>query len=1254
MTTTRATYGQPAPPALLPIPRRSASAAYPLTEQRPDPDAGSGSGWLGPSSLSVLRRSRQRYLEAMVRRLAALPGSARLDEYLEVAGNWADAQGSTSPELDRAFRRRTGEYFTRRAAWRRAAIVEARSLADSPSWFLHAGELSELLAQATTSWTHRADCADLQALRAIRESHRARLLAHLSDLVRQAVTDADAAPLRLRNQHDVQVLLGRLEAAAGIAELMERADPGTGPCEAMLVHRARSRLELLWARETSRREQIPLLERLADASFSTNWQDARDVIDEVLHEWGQRDPDLAAPDGQVALRDSLIRLHLSRRARAIRELVALTEGIAEATEQLGPSDTAWPHVRAEMARARAEMQVLQAIGAEPRDDLTRIQVALTRFDGTSRTAQARAELERIAAEAVRITEACRLSEIVPLHRRAAQLQRTYEQVDGGRKLCPDLHHQLGQVVSRLGLLEKASALPAQSPRSAATGILSTWRHTFPHDRRWDDLLEAILEGTERHRRAFLATLENELAGMPANTDARTIVRLVRRWQTANGAGDCTPLLLAFGRLLEARACWRMTVLDRARRYALDPGWQSRAEALHSLLQVSGTELLEDTSDWEILRSIIADHHVRLAGWVTAECHEAHIRLEAAMDPGLDVHEVAHQCEEVVHSLASVEDMMANLSERGGVHGRRLAQCRLALAAVRDDAVRRTALTRLLQVLEELGESPQGPSRWARFEDTCRRWDDAVAARPAPQQLEERLDAYVHAHEGARASWSARLVRRARTIARNAQKRGRPSEWWTKHEEELHTIAHDLRAAGSTSRSGLGDAVSAVTRAHSRFDAAHSMHADIAALRALASRARCADGRSDLRRVVSEYEALDRGRVLDPISRAQIDEWAMASARDRLADLAATAEQIADSSACHGVEQELQGIEDSIRALEDRVDPAAFEVAMGKHAAAVRRFRKRLMREPWWRVSPSIRLVRLTALADHSRRTGRPDPVRATGSDWNPEMYVPKQSLGADAVLGDGGQGIVRLASQFPGLAFKEYRFTDSSRHRQLEALVRLHAGLGNADRDVLDRNTAWPVAIVHETGQPVGFLMVAAGDEYWQPAGPKLRPTLMTGQFLMFPPKATWRHVRLPSSAERRDLVLQVLRVFEMFDRHSIVYGDVSGTNLLWSLSPEPRVLLLDCDGVRPAGQTRRLDTLDWHDPHSAATDVESDRYKVALLVMRILLVNSVWRPDGSQPKGLLGGVGPSAVKAVGDLVRRAGGPPRMRPTAGEWLAALG
>jgi hypothetical protein len=105
-------------------------------------------------------------------------------------------------------------------------------------------------------------------------------------------------------------------------------------------------------------------------------------------------------------------------------------------------------------------------------------------------------------------------------------------------------------------------------------------------------------------------------------------------------------------------------------------------------------------------------------------------------------------------------------------------------------------------------------------------------------------------------------------------------------------------------------------------------------------------------------------------------------------------------------------------------------------------------------------------------------------------------------------------------------------------------------------------------------------------------------------------------------------------------------------------VMLIDCDGMRREGRAPVLpqaETLDWNDPRAApdsAPDMDRDRYKLALAVLRVVTGRLDARPgEGSVVNGH--GLSEHARESVEQLLELAAGPVGTRPTAIAWAAAL-
>ena len=130
--------------------------------------------------------------------------------------------------------------------------------------------------------------------------------------------------------------------------------------------------------------------------------------------------------------------------------------------------------------------------------------------------------------------------------------------------------------------------------------------------------------------------------------------------------------------------------------------------------------------------------------------------------------------------------------------------------------------------------------------------------------------------------------------------------------------------------------------------------------------------------------------------------------------------------------------------------------------------------------------------------------------------------------------------------------------------------------------------------------------------------------------RATRFGVDDPTDGDRRVLCHALASVLAVLHRNELVYGDLSARNVLWTIRPEPAVLLLDCDGVRRVGKAapaRQLDSPDWDDPSSTNQTIESDRYKFGLFVARVF-ARSLTSRDSERASTVLGDTGRTLVSA--------------------------
>ena len=247
-----------------------------------------------------------------------------------------------------------------------------------------------------------------------------------------------------------------------------------------------------------------------------------------------------------------------------------------------------------------------------------------------------------------------------------------------------------------------------------------------------------------------------------------------------------------------------------------------------------------------------------------------------------------------------------------------------------------------------------------------------------------------------------------------------------------------------------------------------------------------------------------------------------------------------------------------------------------------------------------------------------------------------------------------FSTPFP-LVYKEFSHDSEVKPAALDTMVSLRRGLETRDREFLDRHTTWPLILVEEAGRVVGYLMQAVPPAYFQKfrlsTGTKQKPREI--QQLFQSDELSKRNLGIvPTWRERFRIARVAAHVIDFLHTHELVFGDISYKNEVWALQPSATVMFVDCDAIRPRGQSSAVPQAHspgWEPPERHAVQtIQTDRYKLGLLVLRCLSpgVNAENREPATADAHL---------DAEGrTLLRRAlGDDPDARPTGGEWVTYL-
>jgi hypothetical protein len=276
------------------------------------------------------------------------------------------------------------------------------------------------------------------------------------------------------------------------------------------------------------------------------------------------------------------------------------------------------------------------------------------------------------------------------------------------------------------------------------------------------------------------------------------------------------------------------------------------------------------------------------------------------------------------------------------------------------------------------------------------------------------------------------------------------------------------------------------------------------------------------------------------------------------------------------------------------------------------------------------------------------------------MRVERDRLTLSAAVGSGSQGTIYRVERADGtdfgfpLIYKEFAPKTAVSGAALELMAAFRASLPEADQVVIDQRTVWPCAAVVSSSRVCGYLMQAIPAQYMQTI------VTMTGsepiprevQHLFVSEAIARKNLgEIPTRVERLTLAREMAFIVGFLHKRELVYGDLSYKNAVYALRPQPMIVLLDCDAVRLKGQgaaVTQLNSPGWGAPEKGPQTIETDRYKLALFIMRCLTpgVNAQNR-DPAKATGALDAEGTALLR------RGLGDDPKERPSGKDWVAYL-
>ncbi|GAA2633212.1 hypothetical protein [Paractinoplanes durhamensis] len=213
-------------------------------------------------------------------------------------------------------------------------------------------------------------------------------------------------------------------------------------------------------------------------------------------------------------------------------------------------------------------------------------------------------------------------------------------------------------------------------------------------------------------------------------------------------------------------------------------------------------------------------------------------------------------------------------------------------------------------------------------------------------------------------------------------------------------------------------------------------------------------------------------------------------------------------------------------------------------------------------------------------------------------------LAASISLGAGQSTGIHPVPGHDGWLVKLYhKPADTDAATCLDWLIALPATMPPADRDLVAAAMSWPVAAVVDGGKTIGCILPQAPAKFRATRPPDDTERYLEIDWLARPAASfTRRGLAPPTYRERLRVGHDLVAVCALLGRYGLVYSDWSYSNAFYSTT-DHSAYVIDVDGCGRHRMTNIFQP-NWEDPHtprSSPADITTDRYRVALLVARLL-----------------------------------------------------